>query len=163
MITNGTFPDSRAWKLLADMALAWVMVSVDAANPRLYEELRPGASWSQTRANLVRLATLKATARRPFTLAIAFTLLAANVAEIAGILRLGHELGIDVKFNQYWVIGETCALDVRSDPRALATACFNLDLAEAYARLHRMPMAVASARNLRNGLRPSGRGSREVA
>lgn len=163
VITNGTFPDSRAWALLANMALAWVMVSIDAADPSLYEELRPGADWSSTRANLMRLAALRATARRPFTLAITFTLLAANAAEIPGILRLAHELGIDVRFNEYWAIGETYALDVRSDPEALAAACLNLDLAEAYARLHRMPLAAASARSLRNGLRPPVRSGREVA
>lgn len=92
LITNLTCDDETI-RLLVDAEFT-VLVSWDAATPRLFEALRRPASFASTWASLRALGSAAAAAGRSDHLHLMMTLQRANFSELAGVVELAAEAGV---------------------------------------------------------------------
>lgn len=92
LITNLTCSASTI-DLLVDAEFT-ILVSWDAATPRLFEVLRRPARFSETWASLQALGSAAAARRRSELLHLIFTLQRANFLELEGVVTLAAEAGI---------------------------------------------------------------------
>jgi radical SAM protein with 4Fe4S-binding SPASM domain len=92
LITNLTCDDQTIEALLA--ARFVVLVSWDAATPRLFEALRRPARWDEQRARLDHLGRIAARDGLDDHVHLLFTLQRANVGELPGMVRLAAEAGV---------------------------------------------------------------------
>jgi pyruvate-formate lyase-activating enzyme len=136
--TNGQLLDARAWdELRLEGRVDSIWISIDAARPATYEQLRRGGSYERLIRNLAFVAGLRRTGRfRHFQLDAVVQ--AANLDELAEIVALGRKLGADlVSFQRLrnwgtFSVAEFTALDIacpahprNADLRAmLAQPCF---------------------------------------
>lgn len=101
--TNGTLLSERMYNSLSNFVkskIVKVVVSVDAANKKTYEEIRRGGNWEQLIHNLEFLATLKC------SLAFCFVIQQDNYKEIVDFYNLCQEIkrGSQVLYEtvQWW-------------------------------------------------------------
>lgn len=92
LITNLTCDDETI-RLLVDAEFT-VLVSWDAATPRLFETLRRPASFAVTLASLRALGSAAAAAGRSDHLHLMMTLQRANFSELARVVELAAEAGV---------------------------------------------------------------------
>jgi radical SAM protein with 4Fe4S-binding SPASM domain len=114
LITNG----SGAIEDYAAVALAGghILVSWDAAEPRIFEQLRRPARWDAYRGRLSEIAFK--TASTPGRCSIIFTLQKANIGEFEGVVRLAGDLGLSsVQMNvaksptDHWLTANMAAVE----------------------------------------------------
>jgi MoaA/NifB/PqqE/SkfB family radical SAM enzyme len=92
--TNGMLLDARQRRALLDLEVDWVHVSVDAATPAVFEAIRPGASFERIVGNLRALVVERGSRRRP-RVQLNSVLMRRTLGELAPLLRLAAELGVD--------------------------------------------------------------------
>jgi len=99
-ITNGTLLDAKVLDRLRDIRLGWISVSLDAARQRTYEQVRPGAPYSKTMANLERLVRARDAGEvRIRDITISFVIQRTNYTEISQFLEIANRLRVMPKFN----------------------------------------------------------------
>ena len=144
LITNGTFPLAAGWGVFERLNLCWVIISLDAAGPDTYHQIRLGAEWAKTWANVLKVCRSAARRNRHFPVYLSFTPMLTNFRELPDLLRLAHQAGADVVVNPLTESEATRHLDpfshVELRPELLATLATAQDLA----RRQRMPMARAT-------------------
>lgn len=92
IITNLTAPDPTS-RMLIEAGFV-VLVSWDAASPRLFEALRRPSRLDEQRARLRGLVGHARCCRREADLHLLFTLQPLNVGEVPGVVRLAAEEGV---------------------------------------------------------------------
>ncbi len=103
ILTNGLLLNEKTSRALIEAGIDWICVSIDAATPGLYEEIRPGSDFDVVRQNLWTLAQRRRS-RLP-KLMINFVLMSINIDHVEKIVRLAADLGVDqVNFKQCDVI-----------------------------------------------------------
>lgn len=95
LTTNGTLLNADRVEWVAPIARD-VKISFDGATRATFERLRLGASFEGVCANVRGLVTRlrRVRVRRP-VVSLQMTLMRDNVAELPGLIRLAHELGVD--------------------------------------------------------------------
>ncbi|HEX9049528.1 MAG TPA: radical SAM protein [Anaeromyxobacter sp.] len=125
--TNGTFPGrgAAAWAARLVPVASDVKVSWNGATARTAEAIMPGLPFDRAVANVAALVAARDAAaragRRRCRVSFQVTAQEANVAELAGIVRLAASLGVDrVKVNQLQVRAPALApLSLRRDAAAI--------------------------------------------
>ncbi len=92
LITNGTGPE-RLYRRMVDSG-ATLLFSWDAATPELFATLRRPAALHDVRAIVQSVASHAAAAGRSQLLHLLFTLLPANIHELAAVVALAADMGI---------------------------------------------------------------------
>jgi radical SAM protein with 4Fe4S-binding SPASM domain len=92
--TNGTLLDARHRRMLLDLGVDWAHVSVDAATPAVFEGIRLGADFHRVVGNLRALVAERGARRHP-RIQLNAVLMRRTVAELAGLVRLAADLGVD--------------------------------------------------------------------
>jgi radical SAM protein with 4Fe4S-binding SPASM domain len=92
--TNGTLLDARHRRLLIDLGVDWVHVSVDAANPAVFEAIRPGASFERIVANLRALVRERGV-QGPPRVQLNAVLMRRTLPELVPLVRLAADVGVD--------------------------------------------------------------------
>jgi len=92
--TNGMLLDSRRRRALLDLEVDWVHVSLDAAAPAVFEEIRPGASFERIVGNLRALVVERGSRRCP-RVQLNSVLMRRTLGELTPLVRLAAELGVD--------------------------------------------------------------------
>ncbi len=139
LTTNGTFPGrgAAAWAARLVPVASDVKVSWNGATARTAEAIMPGLAFDRAVANVEALVAARDAAARAGgrRCGVSFQVTAqeANVAELAGIVRLAAALGVDrVKVNQLQVRDLALApLSLRRDAAAIRR--WNAAVAEARA------------------------------
>ena len=126
LTTNGTFPGrgARAWAERIVPVTSDVKVSWNGASRETHERVMLGTRWNRVLENVrtlveVRDAHADAGGNR-CRVTFQLTFLESNVRELAGIVRLAAQLGVDrVKGHHLWVhFREIEPLSMRRDPAA---------------------------------------------
>jgi MoaA/NifB/PqqE/SkfB family radical SAM enzyme len=96
LITNGQLVTPARWREYPDLPamLSILSVSMDAARPATYEQLRRPGKWAPLMENLRFLAQLRRDGAIP-RLGLNFCVQAANFREMLEFVALGDELGAD--------------------------------------------------------------------
>jgi glycosyltransferase involved in cell wall biosynthesis/MoaA/NifB/PqqE/SkfB family radical SAM enzyme len=126
LTTNGTFPGrgARAWAELIVPVTSDVKISWNGATRETHERIMPGARWDRVLDNVRTLVEVRdahaAEGGNRCRVTFQLTFLESNVRELAGIVRLAGELGVDrVKGHHLWVhFREIEPLSMRRDPGA---------------------------------------------
>lgn len=92
--TNGTLLDARHRALLLDLGVDWVHVSVDAADPVVFEGIRVGASLERIVRNVGALVSERGPRRAP-RVQLNAVLMRRTLGELDGLVRLAADLGVD--------------------------------------------------------------------
>jgi glycosyltransferase involved in cell wall biosynthesis/MoaA/NifB/PqqE/SkfB family radical SAM enzyme len=151
LTTNGTFPGrgARAWAEAIVPVTSDVKISWNGATADTHEAIMLGARWERVLGNVrdfvaVRDA-LAASGGDRCRVTFQLTFLERNVAELADIVRLAIDLGVDrVKGHHLWAhFGEIEGLSMRRSPESIAR--WNQAVAEAE--------SAAAERLLPNGAR----------
>ncbi len=94
-VTNGTARDDTIFRyLLSNNLLADLFISVEAASPALYRDIR-SVDFDRFTASVRHLAGLKKTYGATGTLFFNVTCMRANLAEMADLVDLAADLGLD--------------------------------------------------------------------
>jgi len=128
LTTNGTFPrlGAHAWAERIVPVTSDVKISWNGATARTHEQIMPGTQWDRVLANArefiaVRDAHAAAGGNR-CRVTFQLTFLESNVDELADIVRLALELGVDrVKGHHLWAHFDAIKdLSMRRSPAAIA-------------------------------------------
>ncbi|MGH7272822.1 MAG: glycosyltransferase, partial [Polyangiaceae bacterium] len=128
LTTNGTFPGrgARAWAERIVPVTSDVKISWNGASKETYERVMLGARWEAVLGNVrtfidVRDEQARA-GRHRCRVTFQLTFLETNVAELADIIRLAVDLGVDrVKGHHVWAhFDELKTLSMRRDAQAIA-------------------------------------------
>lgn len=147
LTTNGTFPrlGAQAWAERLVPITSDVKISWNGATKATHEAVMIGANWEQGRANVrtflaVRDAHAAAGGNR-CRVTFQLTYLERNVHELADIVRLAAELGVDrVKGHHLWAHFDAIAdLSMRRNPDAVRRWNEAVREAEEVARTHLLP------------------------
>lgn len=95
IITNGTFPIERGWKLISLIRLHWIIVSIDAATSSTYQKIRIGGEWCTIIANIKRLCSVRNSHKPRFKVYLSMTLMTLNYHELHDFVKLANNLGAD--------------------------------------------------------------------
>ncbi|HUV75692.1 MAG TPA: radical SAM protein [Dehalococcoidales bacterium] len=104
LITNGTLLNHELTTTLKRLGIK-VMISIDGATPKTYEEIRRGASFEKV------MQAARDCAREGLLEAINFTIMKRNYTEIPGILELAASIGV----KQVTLIGLKSCQDYREE------------------------------------------------
>ena len=94
MITNGTLLSEDFLKLIAEVNVRWLFVSLDAATPETYKRIR-GANLTKVLENVARVRA----ARPDIEMVTGFVVMNENVHELADFIRQAERLGVDYEFS----------------------------------------------------------------
>ena len=81
--------------------LAELSVSLDAADPAIYERIRRGASFAKVLRNLRRVMQARAAARAPLDVRIVMVLMKQNLADLPSVVGLAADEGVARVFVQH--------------------------------------------------------------
>jgi radical SAM protein with 4Fe4S-binding SPASM domain len=84
-----------------DSGLAELSVSLDAADPAIYEEIRAGAHFGKVMRNLRRVMAARAAANAPLQVRIVMVLMRRNLANLPALVRLAAAEGVHDVFVQH--------------------------------------------------------------
>ena len=102
-LTNGTLLTRDLTRQLVDAGLDWIGFSMDGATAEVYEAIRPGADFKRVCAGIAEISRLKQD-HRP-RIILNFVMMTVNVHQLADLVRLAAELGVDrINFKQCDVI-----------------------------------------------------------
>lgn len=147
LTTNGTFPrlGARAWAELLVPVTSDVKVSWNGATRETHERVMLGSNWQHSLDNLrtfiaVRDAHAAAGGNR-CRVTLQLTFLETNVHELADVVKLAAELGVDrVKGHHLWAHFDAIAdLSMRRSPDPIRRWNAAVREAEEAARTHRLP------------------------
>ena len=128
LTTNGTFPGrgARAWAERIVPVTSDVKISWNGATARTHELVMIGTRWDKVVANVRSFVDARdahaATGGNRCRLTFQLTFLETNVAELADIVRLAIDLGVDrIKGHHLWAhFNEIKPLSMRRSPDSLA-------------------------------------------
>jgi glycosyltransferase involved in cell wall biosynthesis/MoaA/NifB/PqqE/SkfB family radical SAM enzyme len=89
-ITNGLGFSPAVCSLIMRRRWSWILVSIDAASPGVFEKVR-GGDFARLRENLGRLARARARSAETFELRLGFTLQNSNLTDAVAFLDLCEE------------------------------------------------------------------------
>ena len=148
LTTNGTFPgryDARGWAERIVPVTSDTKISWNGATAETQEAVMLGSDWDQVLANLrtfieVRDAHAAAGGNR-CRVTLQMTFLETNVHELADVVRLAYELGVDrVKGHHLWAhFGAIEGLSMRRSPEAIDRWNAAVREARAVVEAHRLP------------------------
>jgi glycosyltransferase involved in cell wall biosynthesis/MoaA/NifB/PqqE/SkfB family radical SAM enzyme len=147
LTTNGTFPGRGAveWAERIVPVTSDIKISWNGATAATHERIMVGTRWQKVLDNArafiaVRDAHAAAGGDR-CRVTFQLTFLESNVAELAAIVRLAAELGVDrLKGHHLWAhFGEIEALSMRRSPEAIERWNAAVREARAAAEAHRLP------------------------
>jgi glycosyltransferase involved in cell wall biosynthesis/MoaA/NifB/PqqE/SkfB family radical SAM enzyme len=147
LTTNGTFPGrgAQAWAERVVPVTSDTKISWNGATAETHEGIMLGATWAEVLENVrtfveVRDAHAAAGGNR-CRVTFQLTFLETNVHELADIVRLAAELGVDrVKGHHLWAhFREIEALSMRRSPESIARWNQAVRDARAVAEAHRLP------------------------
>ena len=147
LTTNGTFPrlGARAWAEKIVPVTSDVKISWNGANAETHEQIMVGTRWEHVLQNVrefiaVRDAHAAAGGNR-CRVTFQLTFLETNVGELADIVRLAIDLGVDrVKGHHLWAhFDEIKDLSMRRTPAAIARWNDAVAAARAVAERHLLP------------------------
>ncbi len=102
-LSNGLLLKKEKLQQILDAGVDWICISIDAADARLYEEIRIGSSFERVCENVANIAAMR-TGNVPKTM-INFVLMDLNFHQVADIVHLASRLGVDqINFKQCEVI-----------------------------------------------------------
>jgi MoaA/NifB/PqqE/SkfB family radical SAM enzyme len=123
LITNGLLMTQREWESLGHVQelIAFIGVSIDAAEAETYEDLRRPGKWATIVANMDFLAELRRQGRLPH-LGLQFVVQKKNFEQMPGFVALGRKWGADtIRFIRLTNIGSFSGPDFEEndvcDPR----------------------------------------------
>jgi len=127
LTTNGTFPvhGGRGWAQRIVPVCSDVKISWNGACATTYEQIMQGADWATSLANVRDFIAERdahaATGGHRCRVTLQLTFLESNVAELADMVRLAIELGVDrVKGHHLWVhVPDLHAQSMRRDVDAI--------------------------------------------
>ncbi len=93
LFTNATLISPDMAERITDSGLDWVNLSLDGANPNVYEMIRKGANFEGVIENIKTLIEIKRKRKTP-KISLWFTAMKMNIAELPAIIRLAKSLGI---------------------------------------------------------------------
>ena len=96
LITNGTVHDARTLALVARLPLAGVLISVDAARPETYAQIRRPGTLGRVLRGIRAWRTV--TEPKGVKLKLAFTVMRDNVRELAEFVELAFSERVDCSF-----------------------------------------------------------------
>ncbi|MFY7698270.1 MAG: radical SAM/SPASM domain-containing protein [Legionella sp.] len=128
LTTNGTFPKKGvdAWARLIVPVTSDVKISWNGATKEVQENIMLGTSWENVLDNVKQFIAIRnqyaATNRHYCQVTLQLTFLQTNVHQLADIVKLGIELGIDrIKGHHLWAhFPEIQSLSMRRDTKAIA-------------------------------------------
>ncbi|MCK6524057.1 glycosyltransferase [Myxococcota bacterium] len=147
LTTNGTFPrlGARAWAERIVPVTSDIKISWNSATKSTHERIMISGDWDQALTNVRDFIAVRDQHARSggdrCRVTFQLTFLQTNVQEIAAIVRLAAELGVDrVKGHHLWAhFDEIEALSMRRDHKSIAE--WNEAVADAVrtAEIHRLP------------------------
>ena len=99
--SNLTLWSERRARQCMDSGLAELSVSLDAADPAIYEEIRAGAHFGKVMRNLRRVMAARAAANAPLQVRIVMVLMRRNLANLPALVRLAAAEGVHDVFVQH--------------------------------------------------------------
>jgi len=99
--SNLTLWSRRRAQQCIDSGLAELSISLDAANPVIFERIRQGAHFGKVLRNLRRVVAARAAARSPLGLRIVMVLMKQNLADLPALVRLAAAEGVPRVFVQH--------------------------------------------------------------
>lgn len=93
LFTNTTLINSDVAKKIVNSGIDWINLSLDGANPKIYEMIRRGANFERVIQNIKILLGTKR--RHTPRISIWFTGMKMNILELPAIIRLAKRLGIE--------------------------------------------------------------------
>jgi len=99
--SNLTLWSERRARQCIDSGLAELSVSLDAADPAIYEEIRQGAHFGKVLRNLRRVMAARAAASSPLEVRIVMVLMRQNLADLPALVRLAAAEGVHDVFVQH--------------------------------------------------------------
>ena len=148
LTTNGTFPgrhDARDWAERIVPVTSDTKISWNGATATTQESIMVGSRWDQMQANLRTFIEVRdahaATGGNRCRVTLQLTFLETNVHELADIVRLACDLGVDrVKGHHLWTHFEAIeGLSMRRNPEAIARWNAAVRKARAVADERRLP------------------------
>jgi MoaA/NifB/PqqE/SkfB family radical SAM enzyme len=139
LTTNGTFPrlGARAWAERIVPVTSDTKISWNGATAKTHEQIMIGSRWDRVVANVREFIAVRdahaAAAGNRCRVTFQLTFLESNVGELADVVRLGLELGVDrIKGHHLWAHFDAIkGLSMRRDAAAIAR--WNVAVAEAQA------------------------------
>jgi MoaA/NifB/PqqE/SkfB family radical SAM enzyme len=139
LTTNGTFPrlGARAWAERIVPVTSDTKISWNGATARTHEQIMIGSRWDRVVANVREFIAVRdahaAGGGDRCRVTFQLTFLESNVGELADVVRLGLELGVDrIKGHHLWAHFDAIkGLSMRRDAAAIAR--WNVAVAEAQA------------------------------
>jgi len=93
--TNGTLLRGAVVGSLIEAGLSWLHISLDGATAHTYERIRRGSDFARVRRNIAGLVATKERLHSATPdITIVFVAMRNNVAELPGLVRLAHQLGV---------------------------------------------------------------------
>ena len=99
--SNLTLWSERRARQCAESGLFELSVSLDAADPAIFERIRVGAHFGKVLRNLRRVLAARATARSPMRVRIVMVLMRQNLADLPALVRLAAQEGVRDVFVQH--------------------------------------------------------------
>jgi radical SAM protein with 4Fe4S-binding SPASM domain len=96
VVTNGTLLNDENMERIFGSGLNIVHISVDSANPEVYESIRVGAKLDEVKRNVRRLVERRNELKSKLKVNINSVLMRRNYREVEGMVRLGSEVGVDL-------------------------------------------------------------------
>ena len=92
LFTNATLIDPAVAKKIAGSGLDWINLSLDAADPGVYEIIRKGAGYEEVINNIKTLMAVNK--KKGPLVSIWFTAMKMNIFELPAVIRLAKDLGV---------------------------------------------------------------------
>src|SRR3989338_6615004 len=92
IFTNATLINSDMAEKIVDSGLDWINLSLDAADPDIYQTVRKGARYGEVIQNIKVLTEIKR--RKTPKISIWFTAMKMNILQLPAIIGLAKKLGI---------------------------------------------------------------------
>jgi radical SAM protein with 4Fe4S-binding SPASM domain len=95
-VTNGTLLDATIGGALIKAGLSCLVVSLDSADPAVFESIREGATFHEVTENIKGFVGLRKTLEAPNPwIGVMMVAMNVNINEMSGFIRFVHDLGVD--------------------------------------------------------------------
>lgn len=147
LTTNGTFPKKGVdvWAKLIVPIASDIKISWNGATKTTQESIMLGTRWEKVLDNLKKLISFRDSYAKEnghyCQITLQLTFIEKNVAELADVVKLGIDLGVDrIKGHHLWAhFSEIESLSMRRDKEAIIRWNKAVCEAEAIAKAHRLP------------------------
>jgi radical SAM protein with 4Fe4S-binding SPASM domain len=117
LITNGTVITDKVYDLILSKRISWIVVSLDAATPETYTQIRGGVL-EKALEGIKKLKQIREQQHDSWSIVITFVLMRSNVHEITQFADLAEDLGVEFNINP--VFGDWHQENFSTEPEQLA-------------------------------------------